>query len=145
MYIQPASSSLIIRDDDDMTIDGDKGCVEINLAAISTDFPRFARISTWANLIFTDIRVALNHGWRESLRDAQKCIASAGRYESWLRTWQIRQDWQRNLREMTRKRERVLKLLKSIFISNKANTLLYIYMRHFNIIKIKKENKRQLS
>lgn len=44
--IQPASSSLIIRDDDDMTIDGDKGCVEINLAAISTDsrelraFPR---------------------------------------------------------------------------------------------------------
>lgn len=44
--IQPASSSLIIRDDDDMTIDGDKGRVEINLAAISTDsrelraFPR---------------------------------------------------------------------------------------------------------
>lgn len=46
MYIASFSSSLIIRDDDDMTIDGDKGRVEINLAAISTDsrelraFPR---------------------------------------------------------------------------------------------------------
>lgn len=38
--------SLIIHDDDDMTMDGDEGRVEINLAAISTDsgelraFPR---------------------------------------------------------------------------------------------------------
>lgn len=70
--------SLITHDDDDTTIDGDVGRVEINLAAISTDSAAVARRPRFhvGDLIFANIRVCAGRQQQrrvESQLDVSHC------------------------------------------------------------------------